>query len=86
MPPKKQKTISPKDAHFNRLEKVQTELGMLGAVLVVGVNAGSDDEGSDDDEREYTAEEIPGVELPTGRPLVFEFSDGAKQKSYYLGE
>lgn len=35
---------------------------------------------------EYTAEEIPGVELPTGRPLVFEFSDGAKQKSYYLGE
>ncbi|MEK9831855.1 MAG: 2,3-bisphosphoglycerate-dependent phosphoglycerate mutase [Alphaproteobacteria bacterium] len=35
---------------------------------------------------EYTAEEIPGVELPTGRPLVFEFADGAKQKSYYLGE
>ncbi len=61
MPPKKQKTISPKDAHFNRLEKVQTELGMLGAVLVVGVNAGSDDEGSDDDEREYTAEEMARV-------------------------
>ncbi len=35
---------------------------------------------------EYTAEEIPDVELPTGRPLVFEFADGAKQKSYYLGE
>lgn len=35
---------------------------------------------------EYTAEEISGVELPTGRPLVFEFADGAKQKSYYLGE
>jgi len=35
---------------------------------------------------EYTAEEIPGVELPTGRPLVFEFADGAKQKSYYLGK
>lgn len=34
----------------------------------------------------YTAEEIPGVELPTGRPLVFDFADGAKQKSYYLGE
>ena len=61
MPPKKQKTISPKDAHFNRLGKVQTELGMLGAVLVVGVNAGSDDEGSDDDEREYTAEEMARV-------------------------
>lgn len=35
---------------------------------------------------EYTAEEIPGVELPTGRPLVFEFEGGEKQKSYYLGE
>lgn len=35
---------------------------------------------------EYSAEEIPGVELPTGRPLVFEFEDGQKQKSYYLGE
>ena len=35
---------------------------------------------------EYTADEIPGVELPTGRPLVFEFSDGIKQKSYYLGD
>jgi len=35
---------------------------------------------------EYTADEIPGVELPTGRPLVFEFTDGVKQKSYYLGD
>jgi 2,3-bisphosphoglycerate-dependent phosphoglycerate mutase len=35
---------------------------------------------------EYTAEEIPDVELPTGRPLVFEVAEGAKQKSYYLGE
>ena len=35
---------------------------------------------------EYTTDEIPGVELPTGRPLVFEFTDGVKQKSYYLGE
>jgi 2,3-bisphosphoglycerate-dependent phosphoglycerate mutase len=35
---------------------------------------------------EYTAEEIPGVELPTGRPLVFEFENGKKQKSYYLGD
>jgi 2,3-bisphosphoglycerate-dependent phosphoglycerate mutase len=35
---------------------------------------------------EYSAEEIPGVELPTGRPLVFDFEDGRKQKSYYLGE
>ena len=34
----------------------------------------------------YMAEEIPGVELPTGRPLVFDFADGAKQRSYYLGE
>ncbi|MBO6783244.1 MAG: 2,3-bisphosphoglycerate-dependent phosphoglycerate mutase [Alphaproteobacteria bacterium] len=35
---------------------------------------------------EYTQEEIPGVELPTGRPLVFDFEDGEKQRSYYLGE
>ena len=35
---------------------------------------------------EYTPEEITGVELPTGRPLVFEFTDGIKQKSYYLGD
>lgn len=35
---------------------------------------------------EYTADEITGVELPTGRPLVFEFTDGIKQKSYYLGD
>jgi len=35
---------------------------------------------------EYTEDEIPGVELPTGRPLVFEFENGQKQKSYYLGE
>lgn len=35
---------------------------------------------------EYTAEEITGVELPTGRPLVFEFQNGKKQKSYYLGD
>ncbi|MFT5489106.1 MAG: 2,3-bisphosphoglycerate-dependent phosphoglycerate mutase [Alphaproteobacteria bacterium] len=35
---------------------------------------------------EYTPDEITGVELPTGRPLVFEFTDGIKQKSYYLGD
>jgi 2,3-bisphosphoglycerate-dependent phosphoglycerate mutase len=35
---------------------------------------------------EYSADEIPGVELPTGRPLVFDFEDGKKQKSYYLGD
>jgi len=35
---------------------------------------------------EYTVNEITGVELPTGRPLVFEFTDGIKQKSYYLGD
>ena len=35
---------------------------------------------------EYTAEEITSVELPTGRPLVFDFENGVKQKSYYLGE
>ena len=35
---------------------------------------------------EYSQEEIPGVELPTGRPLVFDFEDGVKQGSYYLGE
>lgn len=35
---------------------------------------------------EYSAEEIPGVELPTGRPLVFDFDDGVKQRSYYLGD
>lgn len=35
---------------------------------------------------EYTEEEITSVELPTGRPLVFEFENGKKQKSYYLGE
>lgn len=35
---------------------------------------------------EYSEEEITGVELPTGRPLVFEFEDGQKQKSYYLGD
>ncbi len=35
---------------------------------------------------EYTREEIPGVELPTGRPLVFDFDNGEKQRSYYLGE
>ena len=34
---------------------------------------------------EYTEEEITGVELPTGRPLVFDFENGTKQKSYYLG-
>ena len=35
---------------------------------------------------EYAAEEIISVELPTGRPLVFFFKNGVKQKSYYLGE
>ena len=35
---------------------------------------------------EYTQEEITSVELPTGRPLVFDFENGVKQKSYYLGE
>lgn len=33
---------------------------------------------------EYGAEEIPGVELPTGRPLVFDFEAGKKVDSYYL--
>lgn len=35
---------------------------------------------------EYTQEEITSVELPTGRPLVCDFENGVKQKSYYLGE
>lgn len=35
---------------------------------------------------EYAEEDIPNIELPTGKPLVFEFEDGAKQRNYYLEE
>ena len=35
---------------------------------------------------EYAPEDIPGIELPTGEPLVFEFEDGAKQRHYYLSD
>lgn len=33
---------------------------------------------------QYSEEEIPSVEIPTGSPLAFEMSDGQIQKSYYL--
>ena len=33
---------------------------------------------------EYGPEEIPGVEIPTGAPLVFEFENGVKQRSFYI--
>ena len=33
---------------------------------------------------EYDAEDIPNIELPTGKPLVFDIEDGQKQRHYYL--
>lgn len=33
---------------------------------------------------EYTTEEIPTVEIPTGVPLVFDYADGAFGKGRYL--
>lgn len=33
---------------------------------------------------QYSEEEIPSVEIPTGSPLAFEMTDGQIQKSYYL--
>lgn len=35
---------------------------------------------------EYDAEDIPNIELPTGKPLVFDIEDGEKKKHYYLEE
>jgi 2,3-bisphosphoglycerate-dependent phosphoglycerate mutase len=35
---------------------------------------------------EYDAEDIPNIELPTGKPLVFDIEDGKKQRHYYLEE
>lgn len=32
----------------------------------------------------YTPEEIPGVEIPTGSPLVFEYENGALQRFYFM--
>lgn len=33
---------------------------------------------------EYDAEDIPNIELPTGKPLVFDIENGEKQRMYYL--
>lgn len=33
---------------------------------------------------EYDAEDIPNIELPTGKPLVFDIKDGEKKRHYYL--
>lgn len=33
---------------------------------------------------EYNAEDIPNIELPTGKPLVFDVEDGEKKRHYYL--
>ncbi len=33
---------------------------------------------------EYDAEDIPNIELPTGKPLVFDIENGQKQRHYYL--
>ncbi len=33
---------------------------------------------------EYDAEDIPNIELPTGKPLVLEVEDGEKKRHYYL--
>ena len=33
---------------------------------------------------EYDAEDIPNIELPTGKPLVFDIEDGEKRRHYYL--
>lgn len=35
---------------------------------------------------EYDAEDIPNIELPTGKPLVFDIEGGKKQRHYYLEE
>ena len=32
----------------------------------------------------YTPEEIPGVEIPTGVPLVFEYQAGTLQRFYFM--
>lgn len=57
---KKQKTgtLSPKEAHFKRLEDAQEKYNCVGAMLVVGVNSGSDDESEPAEEPEYTAEQM----------------------------
>ncbi len=33
---------------------------------------------------EYDAEDIPNIELPTGKPLVFDIENGEKKRHYYL--
>jgi 2,3-bisphosphoglycerate-dependent phosphoglycerate mutase len=33
---------------------------------------------------EYDAEDIPNIELPTGKPLVFDIENGEKKRKYYL--
>ena len=33
---------------------------------------------------EYDAEDIPNIELPTGKPLVFDIEGGEKMRRYYL--
>ena len=33
---------------------------------------------------EYDAEDIPNIEFPTGKPLVFDIEDGEKKRHYYL--
>ena len=35
---------------------------------------------------EYDQEDIPNIELPTGRPLIFEIESGIKKNHYYLEE
>ncbi len=35
---------------------------------------------------EHEPEEIPSIEIPTGRPLVFEFEAGKKMRKYYIDE
>lgn len=35
---------------------------------------------------EHEPEEIPSIEIPTGRPLVFEFEGGKKVRKYYIDE
>ena len=33
---------------------------------------------------EYEPEDIPNIELPTGKPLVFDVMNGVKKRKYYL--
>jgi len=33
---------------------------------------------------EYAPEDIPNIELPTGKPLVFDIENGEKKRKYYL--